>query len=342
MRALVRVLSVLAALAVLLGGARAFADDRALQERLLDQAAAAERAFDPRGAVRLYDEAERAAPTSRRASHARARRSWLTARAEGDFGPLVELLRVQRLGPAEDPGAISTFEAKLPSFPDGIVRREGRALVAEAWLGRYAAPERAFAACEAWLAEPGLDGAERALAIAGLARASDDLGRPDEAVRILSEAGLLDRPEAALVRARALGSAGRPVALASLLAFVLAGLWASRGAPARGAMKSAFRGLLRLDRALFLALLAVPPALLVGLYVGTRVLTLQVLAVGLSAGSVCVCAWLFAALAEPAPPRPRERFVLAILASMAALGAVFLALDRSGLVLELLLATRPR
>lgn len=88
-------------------------------------------------AVERDQAAVAAAPLSRWARTAGARISWLGARSEGGFAPLVRLTHVWS-DPAigGDAGALEALAREVDSFPPGTVRGEARMFIAEAWLRR--------------------------------------------------------------------------------------------------------------------------------------------------------------------------------------------------------------
>lgn len=310
------------------------ADDKGAQERLLRDAQAAEAEAQPARAVALYEDAERAAPSSRRAIFARTRRAWLQARSEDNYGPLQELSRVLRLAPgAQTREVIQAFEARLPSFPEGRVRREGRALVAHAYLERFADAPKAFDAFTALLTEQNLDEAERQIALSGLSRAAERSGRPAEAVEILEQAGLQHRPEGAFLRAAYWGSVGRPLAIGVLSVFVGLGLLSVKKDRVLPGLRATFAW----ERLLLVLLLTLPPAVMLTQYLHTHVMGLALGGVGLATGLVSLLAAFFGAQLPTTGPSGWRAF-LPVLAVFSALSAAFLAMDAGGLFTEILLA----
>jgi hypothetical protein len=84
------------------------------------------------------------APGSRWARSAGARASWLTARSEGAFVPLVRLMTVWRdRDAAGDEEVVQALANDAEAFPPGVVRGEARMFVADAWLHRLHRPEDA-------------------------------------------------------------------------------------------------------------------------------------------------------------------------------------------------------
>lgn len=172
---------------------------------LVVRARAAEAHAQPAQALALYEQARAAAPTSRLAAVAERRIAWLKARSEGDFVPLHELMRFRRTAPVTA-GATAQLERNLASFPAGLVRREARQAVGQAWL-QLGRPHRAEKAFRALLGEPGLAVPEKRMAVIGVARALDAQGDPGRAARWLEAHGapttaLLQRHYASSSRAR--------------------------------------------------------------------------------------------------------------------------------------------
>ncbi|MFO0564095.1 MAG: hypothetical protein U0263_00455 [Polyangiaceae bacterium] len=188
------------------------------QSALLDRAERAERELALSAAVELYAQAEQADAESRLARRARSRIEYLGARSEGGFAPLGELLRAQRS--ADDPAALAHFEAKVSGFPGGRVRREARALIADAYL-RLDRPIDAVRAHRAWLAEPNLDEADWRRATTGLARARARLGDLTGSLEVLRARGLGAGEEATYVELSLVRRWARPLSATIVTAFVL-------------------------------------------------------------------------------------------------------------------------
>jgi hypothetical protein len=124
-----------------------------------------------------------AAPNTRWALRSSDRISWITARSEGDFAPLVRLERVRR-DPAvsSDPAAIDALARDLEAFPPGLVRVEARMVVADAWLGRVHRIDDAIAQLRLVVTDPKTDALTGRLAERELVDALVGSGRLDEAV----------------------------------------------------------------------------------------------------------------------------------------------------------------
>lgn len=226
-------------------GPTAAQDSGARQTDLLRRAEQAERDLEPAKALALYRQALAALPGSRLARRARARIAWLEARSGGDDKPLVALMRMRALGPGQlTPARLEAFDQEVNGFPPGHVRREARALVAEAWLNRLHEPARAIPALERWLAEPGLDSAQWEIATSELALARADLGDLRGSIASLRAAGLGKRTETSFLELEALGHWARPLSLALIGAFVLLAL----GLGTRGFRPAALRRALSLPR----------------------------------------------------------------------------------------------
>lgn len=167
-------------------------DPAADQSEWLARAEDHEDAAEPREALDAWQHVATARPGSRIASRARERISWLSTRSEGDFAPLAALMRFTSLARrARDDAAVSSFEAQIDAMPDGRVRIEARLAVAGDWA-RLGDTERALAAWERLLDEPGLEESERELVHESMARARMDAGDATGALAELEAANLED------------------------------------------------------------------------------------------------------------------------------------------------------
>ena len=92
------------------GGATVATPDRDAQSALVREADTAESEARPADALALWQRALLAAPTSRLAGRCERRIDYLSARAEGDFAPLADLLRMRKVPTA------SLDAAKLAAF----------------------------------------------------------------------------------------------------------------------------------------------------------------------------------------------------------------------------------
>jgi hypothetical protein len=324
-----RPLSLLAlVVGILLGSPSALA---ATQAELVKKARAREAAFEPASAAALYARAIEADPGSRTAQRAKSRLDWLKARSEGDFEPLAELMRMQALRPAErTAGALRSFGEQVRTFPSGTVKRESLAYLARAYARDVGDQEAALSAYERWLAAPGLTEAERQLAESGAALSRAALGRADESEAKLAAGGLDDRAEAVMLRAARIGKQGSWVAAGLLVLFLAAGLGLG-----------GHRGLRELKAALGARRLAVavyllaPPLCMVWLY-DWRLLPQLAMVVGACASVMLVASIVGVGLARSDVPSGRRRLV-AVLGALATLGAAFIALHRSRLLLDVML-----
>jgi hypothetical protein len=321
----------LLALIVLLGTTPAVAGEAEPREtELLRAAQAAEHACDAARAASLWRELDQAGEGTRLGRRARARLAWLSQRAEGDYVPLGKLLCFQALDRASRTrDAVDRFRAELDGFPPGRVRREALAAVAAAYLDALDDPRAALDAYDEWLAEPDLAEAERQLAHAGAARARVRLG--DDGLRELDDAGLGARPEAVAMRADRVGATGSIVALGLLAVFAAVAL--------------AFGGW-RVDRERLRRTLG-PAQLALGAWLFALPVVMASIHDGHSGrqmGSIaaaCALAVLAAAvlgsgLGASGTPRAKVRIVAA-LAAAATLGAGFLAVRGTKLLLDLML-----
>jgi hypothetical protein len=142
----------------------------------------AEQDGNPAKAIELFQEAiRRDASDSPVTTSAKERMSWLQARSEQDFKPLVALQRFQQRRVqdihAED---VEAFERQVDALPAGVLRRECRAFIADAWLRILRNPQKGLEAHQKWLAEPDLEDAQKRIAAAGLGLAQS---RVDQANR---------------------------------------------------------------------------------------------------------------------------------------------------------------
>ncbi len=297
----------------------------------MHDAQGAERDARPADAVALWRAARSAGPTSRLARRAEVRVAWLEARSEGGYAPLASLMRMQAFRPGLlDRARLEAFERELATFPPGRVRREARAVVAQAWLERLRDPARAADAYEAWLREPGLAPDERHLATAGLAQARASAGDVRAGIATLERGGYGGRTEALELRRLARRQVGDLVALATvcvfaLLAVVLGGRGVSRAPVIRRALAPA-----RVVTAV--ALLVVPGALAYA-YDPVTLDTFALLAAG-GLAVVLLASISAAALQERGAPRARIA-TLAVAAVLAALAVGYLALGRAGFLLSI-------
>lgn len=136
-------------------------------------------------AVNHYRESIAAKPASsgaRWARNAANRVQWLSARSEGDFAPLVRLLRFKSdPALAADPAAIDALARDTEAFPAGIVRAESRMLVATAWLGSLHRPRDATRLFRLVATDPTADGVTLRFAERGLVDALIADGQIDAA-----------------------------------------------------------------------------------------------------------------------------------------------------------------
>ncbi len=283
----------------------------------------------PADALALWRRALVSAPTSRVAGRCERRIAYLSAHGEGGFAPLADLLRMRQLVTSELSAArLEAYARRLEGYPRGLARREGRELVADAWLGRLGDPTRARRAYERWLAEPGIDDAERRLAASGLARALTLLGDPSAALAAMEQAGLGASSDADDLRVAVRRRVLRVIAVALLALFALGGaaLGGHRGLrPA--ALRRAFTG----PRVVAAAWVLGGPLLLASLFDHAATDTFVTLA--LAGSALLAVASIFGVGLEGAPIGRRR--AVAAGAFAAALGAGFLVLDRAGFLLSL-------
>lgn len=319
-----------ALLIVLLAASWAGADD---QRELLARARAAEDAFEPGRALALYREAEAVAPGSRLARRAKSRIAWLSARSDGDWRPLAELMRVRALKTAaRDRIVLTRFAERIASLPDGRVRIESLEVLADGYL-QLGDDSAALPLYAQLLASDQLSDAERQLAISKAAMAKARLGRGAESERDLEQAGLGDKPEAVYLRAERLGRAGAWLA-GALLAFFLGGSLFSGGA--RGFVAGALAEALAPRRIVLGAYVLALPLLMVWLY-DWRLLPQVAAVLGACAALVATSAVLGAGLRR-AQVSERRLSLLAALGAASTLGVAFVAAHRVRLLYDILIA----
>jgi hypothetical protein len=324
----VRAALVIAALAAgLAASPRAARAADGAQADLLATARDAEDRADPRAAVDLYRRAAEAAPGSRLSRKAEARLDWLHARAEGDYGPLAELLRARRLAPPDrTPEAMARLVEAARAFPEGRVRREALALAADTYLS-LERPREALDAYRAWGASPGVDGAERQLAESGTALALARLGQLGLSIDRLEAADLASRPEAVYLRAQAVSRVLRPVAWSAIACFLVLFVWAARGLRLSD-LSRAFSP----RRLLFATYFLGPPLALVDLYEPVELDRVATVAAALAAG-VALSSIAGARLARRSMTRSSRRLAAA-LGALATVAAGLLAVDHTQILLS--------
>jgi hypothetical protein len=306
------------------------------QAELIRKAETAEADHDPRLAASLYRRARDSNPGSRLGRAAAGRLIWLEERSEGDWQPLAELLKLRAMSrDALDAARLAEFEQKLATFPSGRVRREALALVADAEQQHLRRPERAIDAYERLLREPGLDDAERQLAVTGAAVARAALGDEAGAIRVIENAGLGGRHEASALRLQSFRRFSIPLALALLGAFV--GISLGFGGYRGLAPRALARAVSRARVALGAYTLLVP----IGFALAHSYELFRT--IGPLCGA-CGGVALFSSIASGAAHElsRSRRLSCAALALLAVLAAAYLALDRSGALLGLLTSPRPR
>lgn len=304
-------------------------EDRARQAALVREADRAESDARPKDAVALWREGFAAAPTSRLAGRCERRIAYLTERGEGHYAPLADLMRMRRLPTsALCAPVLDGYARRLDGYPPGRARREGRELVADAWLGRLGDADRGRLAYARWLAEPGVDGVERRLAASGLARAYAQLGESGAALTALERVGLGASNEAKALRRSARRSVLRVLSWSLLAGFVALGL-ALGGV--RGLRLARLRSALTLMRLAAGAWVLLGPLLIAWRFDHAATDTFVTLA--LAGAVVLLAAAVFGAgLVDASAARRR---MVAVAAFAATFGAGFLVLERAGFLLGL-------
>ena len=306
------------------------------QNELLRRAQSAEKELRLAEAAALYRRALEAEPSSRLARRARARLSWLEARSEDDYGPLSELMGARKNAAAPEPATVEAFEARVATFPQGLVRREALQLLAETYLHRLHDPSRALTAYRAWADSPDLPEGERQLATSGAALATAALGRGDPGGD-MSRAGLGYRAEAVFLRAERIGRIGSWIAYLTFAAFVAAALAKGGWRGWRGAGLRRALGPARLAVAGYT--LGVPLAIL---WLYDHRLAPQLGWVVAACALVLLSASVLGSGLDESPSSPRWRPRLAGLAALATLGAAFVASFHSRLLFDLMLSLEGR
>lgn len=303
------------------------ADDVYERAAALDRAGSlAEREADPARALTSYRFLVASTPRTRWHRRAERRIAWIQARSEGGFAPLAALMEMQRLSRRELTIArLRGFERKVRLFPEGIVRRESRALLAEAWLRRFGRAREGLLAHEAWLIEPGLRPGERHRAAWGAAQARVALGDARTALARWNEMGIDAPVERAWLRAAAVAQTGRPIAWAVIVLFVVVSLGLGRRELlGRSALRRAFSAP-RLGAASWAG---VVPVLIAWQY-DSSLLGRFACTAAAAMAPVATCSWVAAAQSERGAGRG-ERWALAVVTVLAVLGAGFLVTERFG------------
>jgi hypothetical protein len=300
---------------------------------LVLQAEQAERQGEAERALELYASAARAEPGSRWARRAQIRIDWLKTRLDEAGAPaLSALLRMRALAGGELTRArVDELARGLSELPPGSVRRESRALAAGAYerLGELPA---ALGEYLAWLDEPGSDAAERRLAATGAARCQEALGDRAGALETLRRAEQGATPEARKLALESVAQRARPIAALVIALFVLSCAVIGRRGFGWRALRQAFSPA---HVGVGLWLFAVP--LLLAAAHSPEALHALVAAV---AALAPILAWsaLAGSALDVAGAGGRARDALAALGVITLLAGLYLALDRSGTLLELALA----
>ncbi len=326
------------ALAVLLLGLavapRALAQDHAIPHastpaELLDAAREAETAGDYPRALVLYEMVTTQAPTSRQSRHAKKRRQYLAARSEGSFEPFRRLAAMRRQPPSRT--TLDAFATEVPGFPEGINKREAWQLLGDTYLKQLHDPEAALRAYRAWQESADLPESERLLAVSGAALARAELEGAASSLEDMNRHDLGHRAEAITLRAKVVARVGVPLAWLLLIAFagLGLGLTRARGVQALGEVVSP-------SRLAAAAWLLGVPLLLVFQYdhrLGPQFAWLV-------ASLTAVVG--FAAVVGAGHPAPHHRRALAAFAVVATVAAAFLAIEHSGMLLDLMLAVEQK
>jgi hypothetical protein len=255
----------------------------------------------------------------------------LEAHREGGFGPLVELENMRRSAP--DRAALAAFSQRIDAFPPGPVRREARALVAETLSERLALPAEAVGAYQRWLEEPGLDDADFVRATHGLARCRARLGDLGRALETLRAAGLGRSEEAIGIELLQVRRWAQPLAWALVCAFAfLAIAWGGL----RALVPAKLRALVTAKHAALLAWVLVVPLAMSLVYRPEALRALSLFVPAAASMVILMGLWRLGA----GPAADRRRITMAILGAGAQLALGYLALDRSGVLLGLLVRWR--
>lgn len=317
--------ALLVLLAVLVLAPRAEAET---QLDALRSAEAAEARFDFAGALVEYRRSVELDPGSRLARRARARVEYLQARSDDGFAPLVSLEKARRATP--DPASLARFSRDVDAFPPGRVRREARAFIAETLGERLKRSAEAIPAYERWLDEPGLDDADFLRASNGLARSRARLGDLGRSLETLRAAGLGKSSEARAIELERIRHWAEPIAWGIVALFaVLALAWGGMRSFTRAGLRRAASA-----RALFaLAWVLAVPLVLAIWHRPETFRTLLLLAPAAACIVILAQLWRTGAGATPG----KRRILVAALGVAAQIAIAYLALDRSGTLLGILL-----
>ena len=170
------------------------------ESKLWIQAQQAEGSWNPEHAFELYQDLIARFPTSRLARQAQMRINYFEQRLEGGFAPLAALMRIQSR--ANDVVELERFQEQLSSFPKGRVRREGYALLADAWL-QAGREDEALRAVRVWRSEANDNEFEKHRAVAALSRLVEKREGTEQATRILQSESMEQSDVALEIRMRA-------------------------------------------------------------------------------------------------------------------------------------------
>lgn len=301
---------------------------------LLARAQAAERQHDPRSAERLYQQAVALAPTARLARRARARLRWLRARSEGDYAPLAALMKFQTTPRRTlDDATLRAFEQTVHAFPQGRVRCESLAVIAAGYLYGTGDARSALVSYRAWRDCPGISDGDRVRATAGAAAARERLDGIAASLDEIDGAGLGARPEAVRLRSQIIGRTGSWLCIVALVSFLLLG-FASGGWA--GLAPSRLRRALSLRRVGVAVWVLATPLLLMWFY--DRRVAMQLMYVAAACTVVVLLAALIGAGLETKQASTGWRNAMATLAAVATFAGAFIALYRTRLLFDIMLA----
>jgi hypothetical protein len=294
------------------------------------QAEAAEQGGRPEEALRLYEgilAEDASSPTARMAM---ARAEWLRAHSRAGFEPLTTFLRMKQLAASElTPARLTELGSAIDHMPPGLVRTEARAWLADSWLRVAGDKDRAILEYQRLLAEPDIEGGARQLATTRLAVLTSDQKSGDEGLAVLQRGGYGTSPAYQQLRGQNLQRLAHPLAIASFVLLALLTLAVS----ARSFSLALLRRGLAPGRLLMAAFVVTVPCAVAVQYQSTLITMYEWLGVLLA---VMLGLTFIASEGLRRGKAPVwQKLVLAASASLASVGAGFLAIEHSEMLASL-------